>query len=148
MKLMGLAVAMAMAGAVTLGAQETKVKSETKVKVEDGKAMTLTGCLAGGENGTGYSLTDIGGGHGATAYILVGGDRGDLKKHVGHRVEIKGNIANGDHGKVEVKSKTKVDHDAGPGKTRKSEITMKGDALSDLPYFGVKSVKMVGASCR
>ncbi len=41
-----VAVALAFSGAV--GAQDTKEKSKTQVKVDDGRAITLTGCLQQG----------------------------------------------------------------------------------------------------
>ncbi len=144
---MSLALALALASAVTLGAQETKVKSETEVKIKGGQEVKLTGCLQPDANETGgFTLGQVRGGP-ATTYVLVGGDRKDLAKNIGRLVEVKGKIADADHGKVEMKTKTKVDHDPGDDHERHSETTLKGDALAGMPFFGVKSVKVLNDSC-
>jgi len=46
--------------------------------------------------------------------------------------------------KIEAKSKTKNDH--GDDKETKSESEIHGD-VQGTPYLGVKSVKMIAASC-
>src|SRR5689334_3317068 len=72
--------------AATAEAQSTTetTRTKTKMKVDDGKEVTVAGCVA--ENpGGGYMLTDTGGG---MRYALVGGE--DVSKHLGHRIEVKG----------------------------------------------------------
>ena len=78
------------------------------------------------------------------SYILVGDD---LDEHVGHLIEIKGKASNiGDDGKVEVKTKTKVERDDADDKETETKTTIEGD-LDGVPYLGVKSVKMIRNTC-
>ena len=53
-------------------------------------------------------------------------------------MQIEGKVADRDHGKVEIKSETKVD---GPAKDTHSKTEGSG------PYLGVKHMKMIAASC-
>ena len=48
---------LALAAAVSLGAQDTTVKSETRVSADDAKVVTVTGCLTGGP--TSFVLTNV-----------------------------------------------------------------------------------------
>jgi hypothetical protein len=113
------------------------------VVVEDGKEMTITGCVARNADG-GFMLTHAAGKEGIVgSYILAlldGGDSDeleDLKDHVGHRVEIKGKAADRGNGKIKVQTEN--------GKTEaKSEV--KGD-LAGLPFLGVKSARMLASVC-
>jgi hypothetical protein len=119
-------------------------KSELKVKVDDGKTITVTGCVERGAEG-GYILTNVAGKDGAlSSYVLAESDDGDLDdidKHVGHRVEVTGKAADQGKGKLKVESKS----EGTSGKTEsKSEV--KGD-LKGLPYLGVKSFKMLATVC-
>jgi hypothetical protein len=138
MKLTTLTCCLAVAGAVTLVAQSSETKTTTKVEVKSGKDMKVTGCVEAGSGG-GYVLTDVADkSHGLHSYMLVS-DNDDFSKLVGHRVEIEGRIADRDHGKVEIKTETKVD---GPAKDTHSKTEGSG------PYLGVKHMKMLSASCR
>ena len=58
-------------------------------------------------------------------------------------MEIEGKAADRDHGKVEIKSKTKTD---GVDRDAHSKTEASGD-LSSMPYLGVKHIKMIAASC-
>lgn len=134
----GVATALALATTV-VAAQDT---SKTRVIVEDGKEMTLTGCVQRNPDG-GYTLTNAAGKDGVVSgYILARLDDkddelDDLKDHVGHRVEIKGRAADRGDGKIRVKTDS--------GKTE-SQSEVKGD-LSGLPFLGVKSVRMIASVC-
>lgn len=129
--------------ALTTAAAAAQDKSKSLVIVEDGKEVTLTGCVQRNPDG-GYALTNAAGKDGIVgSYILARLDNDsddaldDLKDHVGHRVEIKGKAADRGDGKIRVKTDS--------GKTEsKSEV--KGD-LSGLPYLGVKSSRMIASVC-
>src|SRR5689334_19222280 len=125
-------------------AQDTDSKSKTKIKVDDGKSVTVTGCVERGPEG-GFTLTNVANKDGALgSYMLAAtddNDLGDIDKHVGHRVEVTGKAADQGKGKIKVESKT----EGTSGKTEsKSEV--KGD-LKGLPFLGVKSLKMIATVC-
>jgi len=145
MKRFMLGSALALACSVGLAAQSATVKSESKVDVKDGKDVTVTGCLARSASGTAYLLNNVEGkGVVSKSYIVVGDD---LDAHIGHFIEIKGKASNiGDDGKVEVKTKTKIERDDADDKKTETKTTMEGD-LANVPYLGVKSVKMIRNSC-
>ena len=65
-------------------------------------------------------------------------DTEDFSMVIGHRVQIEGKVADREHGKVEIKSETKID---GPGKDTYSEAEGSG------AYLGVKHMKTIAASC-
>ena len=117
-------------------------KPKTRLIVEDGKELTVTGCVGRNPDG-GYTLTSAAGKDGPTgSYILArlkddDDESEDLKDHVGHRVEIKGKAADKGEGRI------KVETDSGKTET-KSE--MKGD-LSGLPFLGIKSLRMLASVC-
>ena len=117
-------------------------KPKSRVIVEDGKEMTITGCVGRNPDG-GYTLTNAAGKDGATgSYILArlkddDDTFDDVKDHVGHRVEIKGTAADKGDGRL------RVETDSGKTET-KSE--MKGD-LSGLPFLGIKSLRMLASVC-
>ncbi len=136
------------AAATPLLGQDVVKESKTKISVDDGKEITATGCVVrSGEKE--FSLTNAAGKDGAlNSYILVaeGGDRDDLQKHLGHRVEIKGKAVDHGHGEMTVKTETEVRTDGGDKKKRESTTKVKG-ALEGLPYLGVKSVRMIATVC-
>ena len=65
----------------------------------------------------------------------------DLSKHVGHRMEMKGKAADRGDGKVKIDSTAT---NGGDKTTVKTEL--KGDK-ADMNYLGLKSFKMLSASC-
>ena len=132
-----LTCCLAVAGAVLLGAQSSKTTTETKIDVKDGKDMTVTGCVAAGADG-GYVLTDVASKRGGMHRYMLVSSSDDFSKAVGHRVRIEGKVGDRDHGKVEIKTETKVE---GADKDTKSKIEGSG------PYLGVKHMKMVAGSC-
>lgn len=147
MKLIGATFCMAAMCAIGLGAQTSQTETKTKIKVKDGKDVTVTGCVQATASGTGALLTNVADKTGALrSYILVSDDEPALMKHVGHRVMIEGKAADRGDGKIETETKTKVKVEHGDDKETKGKSEMSGD-LAHLPYLGVKSVKMIAASC-
>jgi hypothetical protein len=136
MKRIITAVCLAAACAVGLSAQSSTTKTKTKVEVKDGKDITISGCLDRNPGG-GYMLTTT---SGAMKYALVTDD--DLSKHVGHRVEVKGKAADRGDGKVKIESTAGT---SGDKESAKTEI--KGNDMAGLRYLGLKSLKMISASC-
>jgi hypothetical protein len=141
MKLIGAALGIVAMCAVGAAAQTstTKVDSKSKVTVKDGKEINVTGCVERNPGG-GYMLTDSN--TGGMKYMLVTED--DLSKHVGHKVEVKGDATDKGKGKVEIESKTKGT--SGDDKT-KMETKTKAEGDLGMRYLGLKSLKMVSTSC-
>ncbi len=134
------AVGLVLAGGLMLSAQDAP---KTKVTVQDGKEMTVTGCVARGADG-GYTLTHAAGKDGVVGgYILARLDSSDddeldkLKDHVGHRVEVKGKAADRGDGKLRIETENK---------RTESRSEVKGD-LQGLPFLGVKSSRMLASVC-
>jgi hypothetical protein len=143
MKLGHVALAMLL-GAVGVAAAQDK--GETKVSVEDGKTITVTGCVARGDDGT-FTLTNVAGKDGVLgSYILADADKGDLEKHVGHRVEVTGKAADKGKGKIKVETKNETKTDDGDKAKTESKSEVKGD-LKGLPFLGVKSLRMLATVC-
>jgi len=147
MKLISAAFCVAAMCASGLGAQTSQTETKTKIKVKDGKDVTVTGCVQATASGTGVMLTNVADKTGALrSYILVSDDEETLMKHVGHRVMIEGKAADRGDGKIETETKTKVKVEHGDDKETHGKSEVKGD-LAHLPYLGVKTVKMIAASC-
>jgi len=129
-----------------LGAQTRETETKSKVTVEDGKSVTVTGCVTRPVVGTGFLLTNVADKTGSLHdYVLVADDD-ELSKHVGHRVQLNGKVTDrgGAKVKIETKSKTKSEH--GDDKETHSASEIKGE-VKGTPYLGVKSVKMIAAVC-
>jgi hypothetical protein len=143
MKLGYAAIAVVLAGGLAV-AQDVDHKSKMKVKVDDGKSMTVTGCVERTPEGS-FALTNVANKEGALgSYMLAATDDNDLDdidKHVGHRIEVSGKAADQGKGKIKVESKT----EGTSGKTE-SKAEVKGD-LKGLPYLGVKSFRMLASVC-
>jgi hypothetical protein len=137
MKITSLTCLLAVAGAVSAGAQSSETKTTTKVEVKNGKDVKVTGCVEAGA-GSGYVLTNVADKSGALHRYMLVSDSDDFSKSLGHRVQIEGTVADREHGKVEIKTETKVD---GPAKDTHSKVEGSG------PYLGVKHLKMIAASC-
>jgi len=95
MKLVYTTVAVLLACGL-VAAQDIDKQSRSKLKVEDGKTITVTGCVERGSDGD-YVLTNVAGKDGSLgSYILAASDDDDLEnvaKHVGDRVEVTGKAA-------------------------------------------------------
>ena len=141
MKLIGAAFGIAAMCVVGAAAQTStsKVEGKTKMKVKDGKDVSVTGCLERNPGG-GYMLTDSM--TGGMKYVVVTDD--DLAKHVGHKVEVKGEATDKGDAKVKIDSKAK-----GTSGDDKAKIETKTKAEGDLAmhYLGMKSLKMISTSC-
>ena len=126
-------------------------KSKSRVIVEDGKDITVTGCVQRNADG-GFTLTNVAGKNGYEAsYILAqlrdeDDELGDIRDHVGHRLEITGKAANRGDGKIRLETTSEVRKaDGGTAKTEtKSEV--KGD-LDGLPFLGVADSRMIAKVC-
>ena len=143
MKLIGAALGMVAMCTLGAGAQTSTTKKEdkTKIKVKDGQEITIAGCLERNPGG-GFMLTDSS--TGGMKYALVTDD--DLSKHLGHKVEVRGDAT--DKGDAKVKIESKVKGTTGDAKDEKKEVKteLKGDL--GLRYLGLKSLKMISTSCR
>jgi hypothetical protein len=126
--------------------QETQTTTKTKVAIKGGKDVTVTGCLEQRSSGD-YLLTDVYENHrlGPSQYALVTSE--DLSKHVGERVEIRGNAVTRGDGTVTVESETKTEVENGKDQETKTKTEGTTGAF-DLPYLGVRSIKMRSSSCR
>ena len=84
---------------------------------------------------------------GGMKYALVTDD--NLSKHVGHKVEVKGEAT--DKGDAKMKFESKVKGTTGDDKTKdkaKMESKTKAEGDLGLHYLGMKSLKMISTSCR
>jgi hypothetical protein len=131
---------MVLAGSLALAAQD---RPKTRVVVQDGKDVTVTGCVQRGADGD-YTLTHVASKDGSeSSYMLArltdadDDELKDLKDHVGHRVEVKGKAADKGDGKLKITTESKRTE-------TRSEV--KGD-LDGLPFLGVKSVRMLASVC-
>ena len=126
-------------------AAQTSMDKKDKMMDKDkmGKPMMVTGCVAAGSEAGHYMLTNgmMAGDTMGKSYDLMGGE---LKAHVGHKVEITGTM---DDGKMMGKDKMSKD--------KMSKDKMSGDKM-DKDKMGmaemhsglhVKSVKMLAATC-
>jgi hypothetical protein len=146
MKSIGPALCLSVFCAAALGAQTSETETKSKIAVKGGKDVQVTGCIEPTAGGSGYMLTNAADKTGALhSYILVS-DENDLSKHVGHRVQISGKAADQGDAKVKTETKTKTKVEAGDDKETRSKSEVQGD-LSGMPFLGVKSVKMIAASC-
>ena len=144
MKLVTATTCLAAMCAVSAGAQTSERVTKSKITVEDGKSVTLTGCVAA--SGTGFILTNVADKESALEgnYVLISDDE-NLSKHVGRRVQVKGKVTDQGDGKVkiETKSKTKVEHGDDIETSRRTEV--QGDPR--MAYLGVRSIKTIAPVC-
>jgi len=145
MKRTALALCIAAASSLGVMAQEAKTKEETKISIKDGTDVKVTGCVSPDPVHGGFLLTSVADKSGALHNYMLVTDNDDLSKHVGHRVQIDGRVTDRGDGKVKVEKKveTKVKGDDDHETKTKSEVS--GDQMA--PYLGVKSLKMIAASC-
>jgi hypothetical protein len=148
MKRMSLLLcALAVSGGVTVLAQSSETQVKSKITVKEGKSATLTGCVMQSSSGpTNFMLTHVADKKGSVHdYHLVAQD-GELSKHVGHRVLIDGKVTDRGDAKVKVERTEKTKVENGDDKKTTGEAELKGD-IDDMPYLGVKSLKMIAAVC-
>ena len=156
----------ALVAAVSVGAQDTTIKSETRIKADDAKVMTITGCLSGGPQV--YVLNNVsvaqvpnkdddkdkkavGTSGVATSYNLVSPQNLALAPHVGHKVEVVGVVVEpakdgDDDAKIQIKERTEVQREDAPDS--KVESTTKARiARGPSAQFAVTSLKTVSPLC-
>jgi hypothetical protein len=159
-----LAIAAGIAAALATGVAAQDIKTETQVKVDDAKAVVYTGCLGTGTDAS-YVLEDAApvvakdtktvtsvDSTGlpqtttttTTKYLLLPGDKVDLKKVVGNKVEVTAILIpkGDDHSQVETKTKTEVN-----GKRTQDVETKEKIAQGDAPQLRVLSVKQLADRC-
>jgi hypothetical protein len=146
-KLIGAIVATAAISGVAVVAQAQETKSKTKITVEDGRELTLTGCVQrSGQDA--FVLARAAGKDGvSTSYVLVGEDKDDLEDYVGHRVEVQGKAADQGSGKVRIENQSEVASRSGDKRKRESRTEVEGD-LEGLPFLGIESIRTLATVCR
>jgi hypothetical protein len=154
--------------AVTVSAQDTKVKSEQKIKSDDGKVVTLKGCLAGtpptftldhassavvarSESKADKRADEIGTTGTSDSYTLTPREGVDLGPQIGHMVEVTGVLIapatkHDDDAKVKVKDRTKIEREDAPDSKVKSQ-TKADVARGSTPQLAVTSVKVLAPAC-
>jgi hypothetical protein len=140
------------------GAQNGNVTTDTKVTSDNGKVVTMIGCVMIG-GGTNFTLANIisetpkddrtarAGG----PYALVEREGLDLGPYIGQRVEVKAvavpPAAKGDRDdKISIKETTKSDVENGADRKSNATTTVKV-ARGAMPQFLVASVKMLSPHC-
>ena len=145
MKLIGIALGLAACCSVGI-AQAGQTESKSKVTVKDGKDVSVTGCVEPTASGTGFMLTHVADKSGTMHNYMLVSEDGDLAKHVGHRMQLDGKVTDKGDGKIKVETKTKMKVEDGDDKETKSKSEVKGD-MDGMRFLGVKSMKMIAASC-
>jgi len=146
-------------GAV-LAAQGAKVTTDTEVKADNGKVVTMTGCVEIG-GGTSFLLTNITSEHekdhkqtspDTGPYALVEREGLVLGPYINQKVELTGVVVpaatkSDDDDKIEVKETTKVKVENGPDKKSSAATTVKV-ARGATSRFLVASVKSLAPGCQ
>ncbi len=138
--------------AFTVHAQETTTRTVTKSSGGEVKTVTYTGCVITGTQARTYVLdkvvpvrqtttTDATGTSTVTSYMLIPGDSVTVQEHVGHKVEVTGEMVPG--GDVKSKTETKVDRED----AKDTKTTTKTKSENQLPQFRVTSIKTVADTC-
>jgi len=146
MKLIGIVFGLAAACTVAVGAQSAQTESKSKITVKDGQEVSVTGCVEPTASGTGFMLTHVADKSGGMHNYMLVSDDSDLAKHVGHRMQLDGKVTDKGDGKVKIETKTKTKVEHGDDKETHSTSEMKGD-MAGMRFLGVKSMKMIAASC-
>jgi len=154
------AVVFALLLGTAVAAQDATVTTRTEVKSDNGKVVTMTGCVEIG-GGTSYVFTNItserekndkpvspAGG----SYALTAREGLDLSRYINQKVELTGVVipaatkSDGDD-KIELKETTKVDVDNGPDRKSSTGTTVKV-ARGPESRFLVASVKTLAPGCQ
>ena len=141
--------AIALCTATLAAAQATSIERKTKIEVKDGDDVTLTGCLERHDDPTGavaFRLTNVADKEGRLSSYLLVDEEDDLEEHVGHLVEIKGEAADHDDGRIRVETKTKVARDGARDTTTRTTEETAGD-LRGIPILEVDDVRMIRPDC-
>jgi hypothetical protein len=155
--------------AATVSAQDAKIKSETKVKSDDGKVVTLRGCLAGTppsftlDHASSAVVAEsqkpdrdhdhdaIGTTGSVGSYVLTPRSGVQLEPQIGHMVEVTGVLVpaaskHDDDAKVKVQNRTKVEREDAPDSKVKSKTEAHVNRGSS-PQVMVTSVKQLASAC-
>ena len=138
--------------ALTVHAQDTTTTTTTKTSGGEIKSVTYTGCVHTGTQAKSYVLdkvvpvsrtttSDSGITSTTTTYMLIPGERVEVQEHVGHKVEVTGNLIPA--GKIKTETTTKVDREDAKDTTSREKT--KTD--NDMPQFQVTSIKSLGETC-
>jgi hypothetical protein len=146
LKLIGMTVCAAAVCLTSLGAAAGQTETKSTIKIKDGKEVHVTGCVAPTASGAGFVLTNVADKSGAMHSYMLVSDDSDLSKHVGHRVQLTGKVTDRGNAKIEMETKTKTKVDHGDDRETHSKSTVEGD-VAGMAYLGVKSFKMIAASC-
>jgi len=144
MKLFSLAFVMSLAAAAGLAAaQEHQTETKQKVTIEDGKDVTVTGCVERATNTRGgYMLTHVADKKNEYHDYAIVTDKDDIGKYLGQRVEVDGRVTDQGDGKVKIERETKSEN---PDRNVKSKSEVEGDLAT--PFLGVRSIKTIAAVC-
>jgi len=148
-----------LAAPVALGAQAGRVTSETKVKSDNGKVVTMVGCVMIG-GGTNFTLSNItsereqGARAAARAggpYALVAREGLDIGPFINQKVEMTGVVVppatkGDDDYKFKISETTKVDVENGRDRTSSSATTVKVER-GPMHQFLVATVKAIAPNC-
>jgi len=146
-------------GAV-VAAQSSTVTTDTKVKSDNGKVVTMKGCVEIG-GGTSFLLTNITSERekgdkqtspGAGPYALVPREGLDLGPYINQQVELTGVVvpaatARDADDKIEVKETTTTRVEHGPDRKTSADTTVKV-ARGAASQFLVATVKTVAPGCQ
>jgi hypothetical protein len=155
----GCALALLLSSTV-VAAQDAKVTTDTKVTSDDGKVITMIGCVEIG-GGTSFVLTNITAEldqHKRSqsppdgAYALVERKGLDLGPYIQQKVELTGVAVpaatrRDAQDKIKIKETTKVEVKQGPDKKSSDATTVKV-ARGAAPQFLVASVKTLAPTCQ
>jgi hypothetical protein len=148
-----------MTAGVVASAQDAGVTTETKVKSDNGKVVTMTGCVMIG-GGTSFMLANItsehergekASAHRGGPYALIPREGLDIGPYVNQRVELTGVVVpaatKGDRDdKIEIRETTRVDVANGPDKKSSAKTTAR-IARGVTSQFLVAAAKMVSPHC-
>ena len=140
----------ALLAATAAAAQSTTVQRETEIDVKDGEDVTLTGCLERHPDPSGatkFQLTNVTDQDGRVSSYLLVDEEDDLEEHVGHLVEIEGEAADREDGRIRVETRTKVEREDAPDTTTKTSEETAGD-LAGIPILDVDEVRMIRPTCK
>jgi hypothetical protein len=155
----GFAFVLLLSGTV-VAAQNEKITTSTKVTSDDGKVVTMTGCVEIG-GGTSFVLTNITSKrepHDTTgsptegSYALIERKGLDLGSYIQQKVELTGVVvpaatSRDKEDKLKIKETTRVDVKDGPDKRSSTATTLKV-ARETTSRFLVASVKTLAPSCQ
>ena len=155
----GYVFALLLSGTI-VAAQDAKVTTDTKVTSDNGKVVTLIGCVEIG-GGTSFVLTNItsereqhekSSSPAGGPYALLERKGLDLGPYIQQKVELTGVVvpaatSRDKDDKIKIKETTKVDVKHGPDKTSSEATTVKV-ARGAANQFLVASVKSLAPTCQ